>query len=370
MNASLTITVIVVLLVHQSLQDNVLVDCDSKFYCKIFNINNSSELIKLKEKISSGSYVNADGTQINISQIIKITFLQSTFKELPDGIFNEAIFASLKTINLAGVGLQKINLDGFNLIELLDISNNELTSIEISGDLKKTKIEFINLKKNYWDCSYLSKLLQILSERGVKHTEVTQHDIHGCNILGIECFCSIGNQIDMKINEIFKAFKAQDPFHELFLNSFDNMQPKFLEIDTKVNKTYFKMHSTLLSMQNIGNTCNETAVKQLLIDKYEENMEERMQLSENIYVEEDIVLNLNTLGQTLKVVRMNLTTKVDELAAIVTKRWSIVPLSSPKEPITSKLWLWIVIILIVLALITYLCIYHRISISSVFKMLR
>lgn len=368
MNASLTITVIVVLLVHQSLQDNVSLACDSKFDCKIFNINNSSELIKLKEKISSGLYVNSDRTQINISQIIKITFLNSIFKELPDGFFNGAIFASLNTINLSGVGLKNINLDGFSSIELLDISNNELTSVEISGDLKKTKIEFINIKKNFWDCSYLSRLLQLLSERSVKHTDISQDNVHGCNILGIECFCSIGNQIDMKINEIFEAFKAQEPFHDIFLVAFDNMQQEILDMDTNVNETYTKMHSTLLSIENIGNTCNETEVARLMMDEYDENVEESEQSSYNINVEKDIIVNVSALGLNLKVVRMNLITKVDELAAIVTERWLIVPLSSPKEPKTSKLWLWIIMILIILALVTYICIYHRISIYSVFKM--
>ena len=370
MNTALVITVIVVLLIHQSLQDNVSLACDSKFDCKIFNISSSTELTKFNEKISSGVYVNVDGTQINISQIAKISFKNSKFQELPEGLFNETLFASLKTINLSGVGLQKINLAKFTMIEVLDISNNELTSVEISGHFRSPKIKSINLKKNYWNCSYLTKLLESLSELNVKQTEISQNEVHGCNILGIECFCSIGNQIDMKINEILEAFIDQESYHDMFLSSFDFMQKFISDMDSRSNENNLKMNLTILSIHNMGNTCNETADMNLINEEENENIEEFVELSTNLGAEKDVITNVNISSQNLIENQKNLTTKVDELAAIVTQRWSMVPLPSSNEPETSTLWLWIILMLIVVALVTYIWIYHRTSINSVIKMFR
>ncbi|CAO1411442.1 unnamed protein product [Diamesa tonsa] len=298
-------------------------------------------------------HVNNDGVKINMSQIVKINFMNANFKELPEEFFNGSIFASLKTMNLSGVGLQQINLEKFSTMEVLDISNNELTSIEISEDFNKTKIESINLKKNYWSCSYLATLLESLSKLNIKQTEISQNEVHGCNILGIECFCSIGNQIDMKLNEISKVFKDQDRFHDLLLASFDNMQKVFLNMDTRFNENNLKMGSTILSIHNMGTTCNETAN---IDDKLFENIEQDVQLSSNSQKEKDIIVNVNVACQDLKLVRMKLKTKVHELAKIVYERWPIVPLSSSEEPSeASTLWVWIVIILTVVALI--ICVY-------------
>lgn len=369
MYAPLTITVIVVFLVNLSLQNTVSIDCDSNFECKIFNIKNSSELMKLKEKISSGFYTKADETQINISHIIKITFNNSKFQELPEGFFNDGLFGRLKIISLSGVGLQKLSLDQFSLIEVLDTSNNKLTSVEISGKFKPTKIEFINLQKNEFSCSYLSKLLQKLSELDIKHAEISKHNVHGCNILGIECFCSIENQIELKLDEIFKAFKAQDSFHGLFLETFDNMQQEIIDMEKSFNEINLKMHSELLSIQNIVDTCNETAIEILMMEVLEDNIEESLQSRTNSDVEKDTILNVNASWLVLNVIRENLTTKVDELAVIVTEKWLNGKIISPKKPKTSTLWIWIVLILIVIAM-AIIFVFQRISINSAFKMFR
>ena len=391
MNFQRILILILLLFIQKSYQHNATIVCDYTFSCVISGVSNTSELIQLKKIISSGVYVNHDdtslfnevpfrffedslfeefeeitfgsdlnsGKQINISQIIKISFINSNFQELPEGFFNETLFASLKTIDLSGVGLQKINLAKFNMIEVLDISNNELTSVEISGHFKNTKIKFVNLKKNYWNCSYLTKLLESLSALDLKQTEITQNEVHGCNILGIECFCSIGNQIDMKINEIFKAFKDQDIQHELVLDAFNGIKQNVENMEKRFNENSLKLQSTISSIQTIGNTCNNTADMDLIIEEIDENLEENFQLSMHTENAKDIMAILNITGQTLKVVRIKLTTKVSELEAIVTQRWSMDPLVSSKEPETSTLWLWIVLVLIVVALVTYIWIYHR-----------
>lgn len=369
MYASLTVTVIVVFLVNLSLQHTVSIDCDSNFDCKIFNIENSSELMKLKEKISSGFYIKADETQINISNIIKITFNNSKFQELPEGFFNDGLFGRLKIIKLSGVGLQKLSLDEFSFIESLDISNNKLTSVEISGKFKQTNIEKINLQKNEFSCSYLSKLLQKLSELGIKHKEVSKHDVHGCNILGIECFCSIENQIDLKLDEIFEAFKAQDPFYKFFLDAFDNLQQKMIDMDKSFNETILKLHSELLSIENIVNICNDTTIEVLMMEVLEDNIDESEQSKTNSDVETDIIINVNATCLILNVIRENLTTKVDELAVIVTEKWLNGKVIPSKKPKTSTLWILIVLILIVIAM-AIICTFHRISIISAFKKFR
>ena len=256
------------------------------------------------------------------------------------------------------------------MIEVLDISNNELTSVEISGHFKSPKIKFINLKKNYWNCSYLTKLLQSLSELDVKQTEISQNEVHGCNILGIECFCSIGNQIDMKINEISDAFIDQESYHDMFLSSFNFMQKIILEMDTRSNENNLKINATILTIHKMGNTCNETADMMLINEEGNENTEEFTELSTNLGAEQDVITNVNLSSQNLIKNLKNLTTKVDELAAIVTQRWSMDPLPSSNEPETSTLWLWIILMLIVVALVTYIWIYHRTSINSVIKMFR
>ncbi|CAO1402841.1 unnamed protein product, partial [Diamesa hyperborea] len=67
----------------------------------------------------------------------------------------------------------------------------------------------------------------------------------------IECFCSIGNQIDMKLNEISKVFIDQDSYHDMLLTSFDNMQKLILDMETRFRENNQKMGSTILSIHNM-----------------------------------------------------------------------------------------------------------------------
>ena len=351
MNVLITITVIVVILANYSFQHNVSLNCNLDFVCEISNIRNTPELIEMKEKILSGLHVNDDEMEINISKIISIKFTNSTFRELPKEFFNKSFFEKLNVINLSGVGLKKINLGEFSLLKQLNISNNQLSSVDISGDFKKATIDFINLQKNNWNCSYLSKLLETLSELSIEHTDESNYEVNGCNVQGIECFCSIENQIDTKLDEILEAFNEQDVYHDLISNSFKSVLQQIIDMDNVFNKTNLEMNKTLLSILQIGNTCNGIGESLQMLNEQEENIFLRGQISSNPEFEKDMILNINSTLHLLNNKRQNLRKPVDELALIVSQKLINVEIPVPKESKTDLLWLLIIMLLIVIAIV-------------------